>query len=285
MKATIHQPGETAGSCKLIALLGGSLRGEVWSAFTSDGHLVAVKFFSSAAEAKAEYKSAVAFTHPPLLHPLSLETETPNPFIILPYCKGRSIDNTANFFPEETAWRLMNELSSALASLHAAGIYHGDVNPSNILWDGGHFILSDFGSSAQFGEEPRAMDESSYPFAAPEQRRSGASDIWSLGASIFFLIMGNPVFNGMGGKAQEAASSLPFMRKTMPELSQVISRCLAFLPADRPSAEELAELSTQWMDNGKRTDNKRPVASRIKETSSSEETGYWPDEMKDMHSS
>lgn len=285
MKTTIHQPGETAGSFKLVAPLGGGSSGGVWSALASDGLLVAIKFISSPAAAKAEFESANTFSHPHLLHPISIEAEDGNPFIVLPYCKGRSIDNAANFFPEETAWRLMNEVSSALACMHASGIYHGDVKPSNLLWDGNRFLLSDFGASAPFGEEARGKDESSYQYAAPEQKRSGASDIWSLGASIFFLIMGSPVFNGMGGKAQNEASPLPFMRKTMPELSKVICRCLSYSPADRPSAEELKELSAKRLDNDKRPQGKRPVVPRVNATDYSEETGYWPDEMKDMRSS
>ena len=99
--------------------------------------------------------------------------------------------------PPELVADLARQLLSALESAHAAGIVHRDVKPSNIMVADGRVKLADFGI-AQTLDDPRLTSSGaivgSPSFMAPE-RIQGAdaappSDLWSLGATLFFAVEG-----------------------------------------------------------------------------------------------
>ncbi|MBO4447102.1 MAG: protein kinase, partial [Bacteroidales bacterium] len=226
------------GEYNLLTLLGKGRGGQVWSALDKDGAVVALKIFNAGVAARPEYDRGRELSHPNILSPLSFSTIGDVSVMAMPMCEGRSVDNAAGYFSEEAAWKLMLDIGSALAYLHSLGSCHGDVKPSNILREGNEFLLADFG--AGFGG-----DLSSYVFAAPEPVRTALSDIWSLGASVFNLVMGSQVFNGLGGRAQKKDSDLPFMRKSMPELSGLVMRCLSFDSSVRPFAAEIVRLAEE----------------------------------------
>ena len=186
---------------------------------------------------------------------------------------------------EETVWEILREMASALAALHQEQAGHFDVKPSNILYGKGHFWLTDFGSCRQLGSNPEKRellsdDDSSYRFDAPERIRGTetlASDIWSLGATAFNLFMGCHVFNGMGGRSQHEGSPLPIMRKELPMLSNLVCRCLAFNPQERPSAQEIFDIADEYLKAYKESNKGRP--RKIKESDATKSADVWPDEM------
>jgi len=83
--------------------------------------------------------------------------------------------------------RMTFDIGSALIFIHAAGIWHKDVKPHNILVDGERYVLCDFGSSS-FKSDP--TPNGTYSIRAPELWADGvftdACDVWSLGATIFY---------------------------------------------------------------------------------------------------
>ncbi len=165
--------------------------------------------------------------------------------------------------PPERAVYLLRQVCSALREAHAAGLIHRDVKPSNIIAArrGGMddvAKLLDFGlvraaTTARQAHLSREGEILGTPlFMSPEQATGARelderSDIYSLGAVIYYLLTGRPPFEAEGGisvliaHARDPVTPPSQVRPGIPEdLELVVLRCLAKDPAERfPDAESL----------------------------------------------
>ena len=143
-------------------------------------------------------------------------------------------EGLAGYCLEVTAWQLLRDLSEVLLAKPQSYRGLGCIAPERILVEDGRFVF-----------DAKAVQEVPGIFDAPEQTKdheSEAAVVWSLGATVFYLIMGCAVMNGRGGRGQRDTSKLPYMRSEMPELSELVQRSLSFSPAQRPT---LAEVNSQ----------------------------------------
>ncbi len=124
------------------------------------------------------------------------------PYIVMEFCPGSlSQRYRVERMPVDEVLAIGVRMASALESAHRAGLIHRDVKPSNILITTfGTPVLADFGISASLqrksGGEVLAM---SVPWSAPEvvaEQTSGtvASEVWSLGATVYSLLAGHSPF-------------------------------------------------------------------------------------------
>ena len=92
----------------------------------------------------------------------------------------------------------------AVAAVHAAGLVHRDVKAQNVMREtGGRIVLMDFGSGWERGDADRKREvspEGSPLYMAPEllagQPPSVASDVYSVGVLLFFLVTGTHPVDG-----------------------------------------------------------------------------------------
>ncbi|WP_069766987.1 serine/threonine-protein kinase [Streptomyces sp. LUP30] len=164
---------------------------------------------------------------------------------------------------------LAAELAAALAAVHACGLTHRDVKPSNVLLGRDRPMLIDFGIA-------RAADDSRHTstggvigspgYLAPEQAAGGAvteaGDVFSLGAVLVFAATGTGPFE-YPGEQPSAASLLyrivhepPRLDGVPAELAPLIRDCLAKRPEDRPDSAELADR----LRRGRAADDPRTAA-------------------------
>ncbi|MCZ6916019.1 MAG: serine/threonine-protein kinase [Gemmatimonadetes bacterium] len=69
-------------------------------------------------------------------------------FYVMPYIEGHSLREKLNREGElsiEEAVHILREIADALSYAHGKGVVHRDVKPDNVLFSGGHVVVTDFG--------------------------------------------------------------------------------------------------------------------------------------------
>lgn len=243
---------------RMERIIGQGDNSQVWIAAKIDeGALVALKVMNDDA-ANDYYTVARRVEHPNIVRPMDMLSHGTQSVIVMPLCAGRSVESLAGYASERQAWHLLADIASALDALHSTGIAHGNVYAENILWDGERFLLTGFSSARSVGDGGRPAD-----------------DIWQLGATIFYLCMGCHVFNGMGMKVQRPTSPLPYMRKSMPRLSETVQRCLSY--DGRISAKELVAMANKGRETYT-TDDRQHKVNTV--STRQLKVDFWPDEMR-----
>jgi serine/threonine protein kinase len=152
------------------------------------------------------------------------------------------------------------QVLTALEAAHAAGIVHRDVKPSNIMVGGnGRAKLTDFGI-AQAADDPTLTKTGavigSPAYLAPErlagQEASPASDIWSLGAVLYFAIEGRAAFERDTTAATLGAvlNHVPYLTRVQGPLAAAVSGMLAAAPEGRLAGPQIRSLLTAVGSDG-----------------------------------
>ncbi|RAS68814.1 serine/threonine protein kinase [Lentzea atacamensis] len=182
--------------------------------------------------------------------------EHEEPWIVMEYLPSRSLSaliaEQGPLKPAQAA-SIGAKVASALAAAHAAGIVHRDIKPGNVLiGDDGTVKITDFGISKASGDgtlTETGMISGTPAYLAPEVARGEqpdeASDVFSLGATIYAAVEGESVFgpsDNSFGLIYRAASGQLRDPKNAGELTPLLMRLLSQDPKDRPSAQEAADL-------------------------------------------
>ncbi|MBD2869804.1 serine/threonine-protein kinase [Paenibacillus arenilitoris] len=223
------------------------------------GMLRAVKVTRLSPDANEAYSAEahmlMSLSHPNLPHIvdyLRME-ESGCDALVMDYFNGQTLTAYANgtygSIPYGQIVQIGLQLCSALRYLHRQSppVIHRDLKPSNVMIGGnGEVKLIDFGISRRYKENRRQDTEQlgTEGFAAPEQKGGGQSDartdIYGLGAVLFYLASGGAVF-----RHGEGAASDPFagMRADIPpRFKAVVERMLQSQPSRRyPSMAEAEE--------------------------------------------
>lgn len=173
-----------------------------------------------------------------------------SPWVAMAYMAGGTlrdrVQNGASLGADDVRG-LGAELAQALALVHEQGLVHGNVKPSNVLFDAiGHVYLADVGGRSMGGS-------SSVAYIAPELATGGdptlSSDLYALGATLYEALSGSPPFGGSDPAVvlyQHRFEPVPPLPEYVPAgLRSALEHVLAKDPAERvPDALALAAALT-----------------------------------------
>ncbi|WP_281273859.1 serine/threonine-protein kinase [Actinomadura pelletieri] len=156
-----------------------------------------------------EARTAARLGHPGVVTVYDVVEEDDRPWIIMELIRARSLDQVIKQDgPLETrrAAEIGRQMLAALHAAHGAGVLHRDVKPSNVLITGTgrmgeRAVLTDFGIATASGDATltqTGLVMGSPAYIAPERARGRvagpASDLWSLGVTLYAMLHGKSPF-------------------------------------------------------------------------------------------
>jgi DNA-binding SARP family transcriptional activator len=207
--------------------------------------------------------------HPHIMPLLDSGEVGGRPWFAVPWPEGETLRARLSReaqLPVPEALRLTRELADALGHAHAHGVVHRDVSPENVLLVGGHAMLTNLGlaraldSAAGAALTDSATRVGTPAYMSPEQAEGkpgvdGRSDVYSLAAVLFEMLVGEPLFSGptpqaiMAKRAAEATPRAARMATLPSELVPVLRKALARSPEDR--LQSMSLLASALDETGK----------------------------------
>ncbi|WDG27361.1 protein kinase [Streptomyces sp. CA-278952] len=250
------RPGERIGQFTVLAELASGGMGRVYLARSPAGRTVALKTLLTdsasdrrrfvrevecARRVRGVYTASVVDADPEAQVPWMAQEYVPAPSL------KDLVEECGTLGPDALHW-VAAGMAEAVASLHAAGLVHRDVKPSNVLLPVEGPRLIDFGISQAHDLTRTQSALGTVAYAAPEQARgeptSEASDMFSLGATLFYLAVGRPPYRDI-----EQISAMELLVRAAtgdvdtsglpPALAPLVLPCLDLDPRSRPAPDEL----------------------------------------------
>ncbi|GAA2479809.1 hypothetical protein GCM10010276_15540 [Streptomyces longisporus] len=241
--------------------LGRGGQGVVWLARDRAGRRVVVKFLLpgkeydevALARVRREFGAASRVGELATARVLDADLSGRNPYIVSEFVPGPTLHQHVTAGGPLSSGRLQSvalAVAHALAQVHRVGVVHRDIKPSNILLSPDGPRIIDFG----IARDDRLLESAlttpgsvlgSPAYMSPEQvksmRVSGASDVFSLGGTLYFAATGRHPFEGESGyEVLVAVCERDADLAAVPEpVRSVVADCLRKDPAERPTASQL----------------------------------------------
>jgi len=226
-----------------------------------------------------EARAVAALDHPALVRARDFGTLADgSPYLVMDSLPGRSVHEWMHTTKMQwpVIWALVDQVLAGLAHVHARGVIHGDMKPSNVMLDlagggrGPRAYILDLGLAwlRQTRHDPR-LDGAPSPelavhagagtvgWVAPEQIRKAATyvgpptDLYALGCIIYRVVTGKEVFEGAAQDVLRAHKRNPVPPLALPEgfpraVDAYVQRLLAKRPWHR--FDLAADARRAWMD-------------------------------------
>jgi eukaryotic-like serine/threonine-protein kinase len=247
-------PPSSIGGYRILRRLGGGGMGDVYEAEEAiSGQRVAIKLIApdfamsdTAVERfRQEGRLASLISHPRCVFVLAADEQAGRPYIVMELVSGKTLQEYVaerGPLPVEEAVTKILDVIDGLAEAHRLGVVHRDVKPSNcFMLEDGRLKIGDFGLSKSLVSSVDLTRTGTFLgtflYASPEQikgeRVDFRTDIYSVSATLYFLLAGHAPFQGKDAAAtlartvSEAPTPLRRLRPDVPAaLDRIIHRGL-----------------------------------------------------------
>ncbi|EFL08528.1 MULTISPECIES: serine/threonine-protein kinase [Actinomycetes] len=264
----MHADQLIADRYRLLERVGSGGMGVVWRAHDDRlGREVALKQARlsdvvSGRTLRREARLAAGVLHPNVVTFFDVAVEGDELWLVMEYVPSRSLAEilaAEGRLPARTVAEIGVQIAAALGAVHGHGIVHRDVKPGNVLIaSDGRAKLTDFGISRSVRTDETVTDSpligGTPDYLAPEVAQghppTAASDVFSLGATLFAAVEGAPPFSG----GNEYATIRRVAEATVPRarhadgLAPTLELLMRRDPAERPTAVSAGELLAKGID-------------------------------------
>lgn len=177
----------------------------------ASGEVLAMKVMPRArgtANLRSEFLAMARLSHDNIVSVIDYGlTESGHDYFTMRYVDGPSLLESVDQVPSEQFYLVIGGVLRALAFVHARGMVHADIKPSNILVDASTLAehpekaarLADFGLSAAIDDPSSSAARGTFPYAAPEVyagRLDARSDLYSVGVVLYEMATGTKPYTG-----------------------------------------------------------------------------------------
>ncbi|MBW8805981.1 MAG: protein kinase [Catenulisporales bacterium] len=257
------------GPYDIIGVLGSGGMGRVYLGRTAAGGTAAVKVIHADLARDPEFRrrfrreveTTAAITGPHIAAVLDSDVDAEHPWLATEYVPGPSLTKAVTDsgpLPPRAAIAVGAGIAEALATLHAQGLVHRDVKPSNVLLAADGPRLIDFGiarGAADSRLTRTGVALGTPQFMAPEQIQgdpaTGApADVFALGGVLLYAMTGDYPF-GEGSAVTllyRIVHESPQLDRVPAETQPLLAACLDKDPAARPSARDVVAHLNRLLD-------------------------------------
>lgn len=215
-----------------------------------------------------EARVLARFTHPGVVRVYEVFEEHGTAYLVMELLGGCTLVDVLRArgepFTEPEVLDVAGRVAAALRPVHAAGVLHRDLNPSNVmLTEHGRIVLIDFGLARDYDEErTMGMTRVVTPGYAPMEQYRGearfgpSTDVYGLAATLYRLATGRVPATAI---ARDAGAELVPVHRANPEISKAVGDAigdgLELEPAHRPQDLDslLARLGIRHLPEGPRS--------------------------------
>jgi serine/threonine-protein kinase len=215
-----------------------------------------------------EARVLARFTHPGIVRVYEVFEEHGTAYLVMELLEGRTLvqllQERGTPFPERELLDVAGRVAAALRPVHAAGVLHRDINPSNVMMTHhGRIVVIDFGLARDYDQdETRGMTRVVTPGYAPLEQYRGSgrfgpsTDVYGLAATLYRLGTGRVPMSAI---ERDAGGRLPTVHDLNPAISKSVSDAildgLELVPSHRPQDIDsfLARLGIVGLPEGPRS--------------------------------
>lgn len=222
-----------------------------------------------------EGRAAAAVDHPNIVRAYDIDCDKNTHFLVLEYIEGQTLGErlaaAGGRLPVAEVCGYALQAAAGLQHAHEMGLAHRDINPNNLLVDtAGVVKILDLGLAQFFQAGNTSLSGKTDPgrvmgtadYVSPEQLIDCAAadhrtDIYSLGATLYHLLTGQPPFAGtttakiVAHHLQPVPTAHEVREDVSEDVSAVLARMMAKDPAERhQSAAEVMEALLPFVTEG-----------------------------------
>jgi serine/threonine protein kinase len=243
------------GSCRYLDTIRESTHGSTYLVEDNKTkRLIVIKRFNRDSIGLKEARALEKMDHANLVNIIGAGGDSKKTVIVMEYAPGGSLaDRLVRTYNWQEAFSIGQQIAAGLSYTHKKEIFHGNLRPSNVLFDADETIkLSDFGSPLHYSSRKNW-------YSPPEKGVSARGDIYSLGVILHQMLFGKTPEYSRHGRLQieEIGADLPG------GAIEILRRLLALQCAER--YQSCDEVLADWKDlqEGKSPATKAKPAAQI----------------------